>query len=225
MLEGVRLFLKEFRHSFVATGAIAPSSPGLAKAMVQPLRQRPNGPIRVLEVGPGTGAFTLHILKTLRQGDQLDLVEMNPSFCRYLTRKLERQGWFDQGIRITLHQEDIRRFKSSRHGYHFIISSLPFGNFDAAMVADIMNLYLAWLAPNGVLSYFEYAFLHTLRLRLTGRAAEHERLAHSISTVKTYVRKHQFHCIKVWLNLPPARARHLRNLQPGQAPSDYPAAA
>ena len=41
------------------TGAILPSSRGLARAMTRPMRQA-KGPRRILEVGPGTGAVDSH---------------------------------------------------------------------------------------------------------------------------------------------------------------------
>src|SRR5512139_3062682 len=88
MLKDFRLFYSEFRRNFITTGAIAPSSPLPAKAMIYPLKQRVNNPIRVLEVGAGTGAFTHRILRELRSGDSLDIYELNPRFFRALNENL-----------------------------------------------------------------------------------------------------------------------------------------
>ena len=60
------LFLKEFRRTFHTTGALFPSSPGLARALsryVQRDDEAVHSPRRILEVGPGTGAVTLHSLR------------------------------------------------------------------------------------------------------------------------------------------------------------------
>ena len=59
------VFLSQVLSNFGTVGAIAPSSPLLAKAIVQPLQDRPERPISVLEVGAGTGVFTARILKSL----------------------------------------------------------------------------------------------------------------------------------------------------------------
>ena len=60
-------FFKQFRETFTTTGAVAPSSRFLARAMTAPLARR-DGPVRVLEIGPGTGAVTGKIVRLLRPG-------------------------------------------------------------------------------------------------------------------------------------------------------------
>src|SRR5271154_6579896 len=83
-------FYQEFRGAYRNTGSILPSSRGLARALVAPFRQRKQ-PARVLEVGPGTGAVTAEILRQLRPGDQLDMVEINPHFVAVLHRRFETE--------------------------------------------------------------------------------------------------------------------------------------
>ncbi|MFP6764474.1 MAG: hypothetical protein VB858_12680, partial [Planctomycetaceae bacterium] len=69
-------FFRQFRQRFETTGAIAPSSRYLARAMVGPLSQRGHAePVRILEIGPGTGAVTRTLITHMRDGDHLDLVE------------------------------------------------------------------------------------------------------------------------------------------------------
>lgn len=207
MIKDISLFFNEFLTNFHSTGAIAPSSPALAKAISRHLRQRPARPIKVLEVGPGTGAFTLKLLKQLRPGDCLDIYELNPRFHALLTRKLS--AWLEgtHPVRVSLYHEDIRRMKKGQT-YDFIISGLPFANFDDKTVAEIMDIYLRHLTPEGVLSYFEYLLPHRLRLRFM-QNSERKRMIRLSRTLRRYIEKHQFHASQVWFNLPPARTRHL----------------
>jgi|GEM_PF-5408819 len=49
MFHTVYLFWVEILRNFKTVGALAPSSPALARAMLRPLARRPNRPIRVME--------------------------------------------------------------------------------------------------------------------------------------------------------------------------------
>ena len=75
-------FLKAFINDPGAIGAISPSSQVLAKAMLDDLSlQAGDG---ILELGPGTGAFTIQIRQRLADaGDYLG-VERNALFARLL---------------------------------------------------------------------------------------------------------------------------------------------
>ena len=208
MLEDVRLFYSELLKDFTTTGAIAPSSPLLAKAVIHPLKERPSVPIRVLEVGPGTGVFTHQILKQLRSGDVLDIYELNPRFCRFLRRTLRFSEYALCGIQCRLHQTDVRNLRKAVH-YDFIISGLPLNNFDPQTVSEILETYLNHLAPEGVLSYFEYTLTEEFKLKFL-KPSERERMARVGATVRDFVEKYQYSSNRVWWNLPPAKARHCR---------------
>src|SRR2546426_10859047 len=155
MFEDYRLFYSQFRSRFTTTGAIAPSSNHLAKAVVLPLTERPARSIAVLEVGPGTGSFTHHILRHLRSGDTLDLYELNPKFYSFLIKSLDKEKTKKKGIQLTIQNADIRSLRTKTQ-YDFIISGLPFFAFEPQMVSEILDVYLEHLSPTGVLSYFEY---------------------------------------------------------------------
>src|SRR6516162_8762291 len=85
-----REFYQEFRRQYRNTGSILPSSRGLARALTGPFRRR-TGPARVLEVGPGTGAVTAEILRLLRPGDHLDIVEINAHFVAVLEKRFAQE--------------------------------------------------------------------------------------------------------------------------------------
>ena len=70
-LENSAVFFREFFSNFETTGSIIPSSRFVAQAITRHLAQRGEAPIRVLECGPGTGAFTSRIMQFLQPADLL----------------------------------------------------------------------------------------------------------------------------------------------------------
>jgi len=202
------VFLSQALSNFGTVGAIAPSSPLLAKAIVHPLRNRPERPISVLEAGAGTGVFTSRILKFLGAGDRLDVYESNPRFCRYLSRFLQNQDLQARGVRCNLHNADVRQLKQVRP-YDFIVCGLPFNSFDVQTVDEILEILMSHLAATGVFSYFEYSLSPAVRSSFL-KAADRDRLRKVNSRIGRFVRTHQFDCRQVWWNLPPAKARYCR---------------
>ena len=203
-----RIFLSQVLSNFGTVGAIAPSSPLLAKAIVRPLQDRPKRPISVLEAGAGTGAFTARILKSLSPGDRLDIYESNPRFCRYLSRFLHGQDLQARGVRCILHNADIRQL-SRAQPYDFIVCGLPFNSFDVRTVDEILEILMNHLSDSGVFAYFEYSLPHRVRSRFL-KADHRDRVLKVNSRIGRFVRKHQFDCRRVWWNLPPAKARFCR---------------
>ena len=107
-------FFTQFRETFMTTGAIAPSSRFLARAMTAPLARR-TGPIRVLEIGPGTGAVTDHLVRLLQPDDQFDLVELNPKFVEILQDRFGSQAHYQHVAHCSkVHQLPLQDFESHR---------------------------------------------------------------------------------------------------------------
>lgn len=208
MFEDYRLFYSQFRTHFTTTGAIAPSSLHLAKAVVLPLSERSARPIAVLEVGPGTGSFTHEILRHLRSGDTLDIYELNPKFYSFLIKSLDKKIMTQRGVQLRIHNADIRSLRASTQ-YDFIISGLPFYAFEPQMVSEILDIYLNHLSSGGVLSYFEYVLTPEFKSRFL-KPADRERMIGVSKTVRSFVQKYEYRCHEVWWNLPPAKARYCR---------------
>jgi phosphatidylethanolamine/phosphatidyl-N-methylethanolamine N-methyltransferase len=208
MFKDLKLFITEFRNNWISTGAILPSSSSLAKAIVAPLQRRSYGSISVLEVGAGTGAFTVQVLKWLRPGDQLDIYELNPKFYAFLVKLLSQPGLCPPGIQCRLFNSDCRNLEKGRL-YDFIISGLPLNNFDSGTVSEIFRVYLDHLRPEGTLSYFEYTLLNEIKLQFL-KPPGRQRALKAKQAVQSFVRKYQFSSDQVWWNFPPARARHCR---------------
>lgn len=201
-------FLRQYRRRFDTTGAIAPSSRFLARALARPLAGHP-GPARVLEVGPGTGAVTRRIVELIKPGGRLDLVELNESFVDVLNRRFAAEPRFQNvADRAQVHQCPIQEFRSDKP-YDFVICGLPFNNFPPTLVREIFDRMFQLLAPGGVLSYFEYMYMRPLR-RLVSGADGRRRLSELEVVLQQHLGSRRFARDWVFLNLPPAWVQHLR---------------
>jgi phospholipid N-methyltransferase len=201
-------FFRQFRTQFHTTGAIAPSSGRLARAMTRHI-DAPRGPARILEVGPGTGAVTRRILRLLRAEDRFDLVEVNESFADLLRQRFQCDPAFRRAAgQAQVHVCGIESFKSDVD-YDYIISGLPFNNFSPAFVEQVMEALIGLLAPRGILSYFEYMYVRPVRCRV-GRSTERVRLKELDRVLKSFLSRYAIRRDSVFLNMPPAWVQHLR---------------
>jgi phospholipid N-methyltransferase len=201
-------FLRQFRTRFHTTGAVAPSSRFLAKAMTRPIRLR-DAPARILEVGPGTGAVTRQIVRLLRPHDRLDLVELNTAFAELLRRRFEEDPIYRRvAAQSEVHVCSIDSFQPAAE-YDFIVSGLPFNNFDPEFVDTVMESFFDMLAAGGILSFFEYMYVRPLRA-VVGPRSECSRMKKLDAVVQSFLHPHRFRRDWVFFNLPPAWVQHLR---------------
>jgi len=199
-----RLFLKGARGDFHHTGAIAPSSRFLARAITSNISPG-NGPMRVLEAGAGTGALTVEILARLAPGSCLDIYEVNPIFAGHLEKSFSENN---RKVAVTVHNKRVQDLPEGA-SYDVVVCGLPFNNFEPPVVKEILTRLVAALKPGGVLCYFEYLLIRHLKSLATGRT-EKRRLKSVGRVTSRFIRKHEFKRSAVLLNLPPAVVHHLR---------------
>ncbi len=203
MLAFVRQAIKDIHH----TGSVWPSSPQLAKVMTKNLRAA-HGRRRVLEVGPGTGPFTKHILKALRHGDEFHLVEISEEFCAHLERELLGPYRSQRnGAEVHLHCAPIEKAPLTGR-FDFIVCGLPFNNFPPSLVRSILNRLMTLLREGGELAYFEYAGVRAMKAPFVNPHGR-ERLRRIDALGKSLRRKHAGRREFVLGNLPPAFAVRL----------------
>jgi phosphatidylethanolamine/phosphatidyl-N-methylethanolamine N-methyltransferase len=179
-------FLGEFVRRPTTVGAIAPSSAGLAAAILEPVdfaRVR-----AIAELGAGTGGLTKHILRRRQPHTQFVAFETNPAFFAYLTGRWEPSLFAHRGaeeLRETLNDRGIQHAEA-------IVSGLPWASLGRELQTSILQQVFACLAPEGV--FVTFAYLQGLML--PGGARFRKLLRQHFPSVER--RK------VVWSNLPPA---------------------
>ena len=201
-------FYAQFRSRYHTTGSVIPSSRFLASAITGPLSRR-EGPRRVLEVGPGTGAFTQRIVRLLRPDDHFDVVEINPTFAAFIRNEFASNPDYQAAAGIsTVHEVPLQEFEFEQP-YDIIISGLPTTNFDVPLVAEIFSRFMELLADGGELSYFEYMYLRQIR-KYADKKANRVRLREMDRVIAPYHDQYRTHRSWVFLNFSPAWVHHLR---------------
>jgi phosphatidylethanolamine/phosphatidyl-N-methylethanolamine N-methyltransferase len=149
-------FIRTFLRSPARTGAIAPSSPFLARAMVAGLRLAPGDTI--VEFGPGTGPFTAEIRRMLPSPECYLGIEREPRFVELLRDRYPDlrfvEGSAEHASRL-LEQAGRTQVKAVVCGLPF--ASLPPGVQDA-IIATLDRL----IGPGAEFRTFQY--LHAFGL-------------------------------------------------------------
>ncbi len=194
------VFIKLFLAKPDSVGAIVPSSRFLANAVTKHINIF-GEPVRILEVGAGTGSMTVNILKKLRTQDKLDIVELDSDFCEILNEK------FGKRKNVKINCVSILDWKP-KYLYDYIISGLPFNAFSADFLKQVLKTYEGLIKPGGIISYFEYIALAKVKLFfLTGE--KKNQYSKTITTTNDFVNKFEFDQDKVLANIPPACVHHL----------------
>lgn len=213
---GYALFWKQFRTRFVSTGAITPSSRALAAELARPLGDVADAktspgrrPRAILEVGPGTGAVTDQLLRRLGPQDRLTLVECNPDFVQYLKTRLSSDPfWQARAGQVELIESTVETWNADQRRFDVLVSGLPLNNFPVALVEQILARFEALGSPGGACSFFEYAGIRNLKIRLA-KPEERARLIGVGQTLAALLARQAAVRRTVWFNLPPAWVHHI----------------
>ncbi len=186
--EAVR-FLKEFVSKPQEIGAIVPSSPALARAVVHSIDW---DQVRVaVEYGPGLGAITAEIL-TRTEGKEFFAIELNEAYADRFRRSFPQ---------VRLYHDSVANVAAivAEHGVttvDCVISGLPWAIFSDAVQDELLDATFQVLREGG--QFVTFAYMHGLALpagrgfrkKLRGRFRKLDR-----SPV-------------VWRNTPPAVVYH-----------------
>jgi phospholipid N-methyltransferase len=204
-------FFRQTISSFRTTGAVAPSSAFLARAMVRSLPPGENCPdgFKVLEVGPGTGPFSAAIARRLKGRGELHLYEINAEFVAHLRGRIAVEPCFKaMSGRVQLFEGNVMELDAPK-SFDAIVSGLPFNNFSVTEVRAFLERFQRLLKPGGTLTFFEYVAVRPLQMPFVGRD-KRARLKGIAKVVDEFAKKFQVDQQIVLLNVPPARARHMR---------------
>ncbi|QDU61108.1 16S ribosomal RNA methyltransferase KsgA/Dim1 family protein [Planctomycetes bacterium Pan216] len=202
-----RTFLREFRDSFATTGAVLPSSRYLARSIAKLDADLPPR-ARLLEAGPGTGAFTDEMIRQLRPGDELVLVEINQRFVHVLEERLrEDPAWSPKRDQVRLVHGSIEDLPSEER-FHAIVCGLPFNNFPPDLVETLVGRLVEALEPGGTFRFFEYLWIRTLSSPFVGSTKrDHQRSV--AERLGRFLQDYGVGRQQVILNIPPAVVHRL----------------
>lgn len=157
-------------------GAVAPSSPALARAMAAQVD--PSGSDPVLELGPGTGVVTAALIARGIAPKRIVSIEFDPDFAKLVAQRFP-------AVRVIRGDAfDLAGTLGDTPPFAAIISSLPLVNFPLAMRLRLFRQVFERLAPNAPFVQFSY--------RIKPPIPETDGIA-------------PMRAATVWLNIPPAR--------------------
>ncbi|MBI1355344.1 MAG: hypothetical protein GC160_13430 [Acidobacteria bacterium] len=148
----VATFAAQALADFQSTAAIVPSSRFLAAAMVRPLQLEKARTI--VEFGPGTGAMTRALLRSMAPDARLIAFEVNPSFVKYL-------GEHMPDPRLTILERGAEEAPAALAelgvgAADAALSSLGLSLFPDSLTERILGGLPKILAPGAVFTQFQY---------------------------------------------------------------------
>lgn len=177
-------FVRAFLKSPGMVGAVWPSSPALASMMVRAARVR--SARFVLEIGPGSGAFTGAILDNLHPEARFLAVEKSPELAKTVAEK------FPHARVVVGCATNLTSYLQDQGTPDSIVSGLPWAAFPESLQDAILSEITGSLSADGVFATFAYFGPHRLK---AGRAFRKKLAGHFQEIGTTSV---------VLANLPPA---------------------
>ncbi|GAB2924497.1 class I SAM-dependent methyltransferase [Nonomuraea fastidiosa] len=186
------LFLGQFLRSPGTIGAVAPSSRRLAAAVCAPIPER--GEPIVVELGPGTGAFTAEIQQRLGGRGHHLAVEVNEQLARLLAG---RYPAVDVAHADAMRLGELLAERGLRSA-DVVISGLPWAAFPDVMQRELLGAVTEAMSPGAAFTTFSYIHAIPLSSARRFRALLAERFEEVVPG-RT-----------VWRNTPPAFVFHAR---------------
>lgn len=155
-------FLKEYIKHPRSVGAIAPSGQFLAQKMMEPIDF--DKAKLIVEYGPGTGSFTRELVERKKPETRLVLIEHNKSFCRTLSKWLEKRGVENvrlvrasaaQAVEILASEQEA----AGRVTADYVVSGLPFTSLPKKHSEEIFEATKEILGENGEFITFQYSMV------------------------------------------------------------------
>jgi phosphatidylethanolamine/phosphatidyl-N-methylethanolamine N-methyltransferase len=157
-------FLRRFLGDPKRTGAVAPSSPFLAREMARAVD--PLAPGLIVELGPGTGPVTKALIARGVRRERLLLVEYDPYFCNLLAERFPRT----RILRGDAYALSLTLANRLTQPVAAVVSSLPLLNEPPERRAGLLDEAFELMGPDGVFVQFTYGLRSPMpREALAGR--------------------------------------------------------
>lgn len=143
-------FLVRFLRNPRRVGSIAPSSAALGRAMAGEMRFADHATL--VELGPGTGAITRHVLAQVTPGVRFLAVDIDPAFCERLRQRYPALDCACASAADLPALLSARGWPSADH----VVSGLPFASLPGAVSRAILAAVRDSVAPGGGFTTFQY---------------------------------------------------------------------
>ncbi|MGW1997631.1 class I SAM-dependent methyltransferase [Embleya sp. NPDC001921] len=189
-------FIREFVKAPTVVASVIPSSKALARQVASPVPS--TGHPVVVELGPGTGAFTRTIQERLDGRGRHIALDVNERFTALLSDR------FPAVDALTADARDLPALLTERGLGHAdaIVSGLPWATFRPERQRELLDAVACALSPRGAFTTFAYIHAHRSTAARRFRRSLAERFE-EVVLGRT-----------VWANLPPALVYHCR--RPGR---------
>ena len=179
-------FLKQFVLHTAKTGAVAPSSEGLADLITETAGL--HSASAVIEFGAGTGIFTEKILQKISDETRFFALEINPDFVKATRKRCpEAVVYQDSAANAKKYLDEL-----GINECDCIICGLPWAAFSEELQNELLDTIIDVLKPGG--RFLTFAYLQGLLLPAGMRFKK------KLSTRFNSVTKTR----TIWLNFPPA---------------------
>lgn len=164
------LLVSRFLRSPNTIGAVAASSRAMALRMVAQLPA--DRPVRVVELGPGTGPFTNAIVNRVHRDSRILAIDREATFVEWI-----RQRWPSVDC-VCASAVDLERLVGERRmaPLDHIISGLPFASLPMDDTRRILEGIEHTLRPGGTFTTFQYLHGYGLKAGRVFRSRMSERM-------------------------------------------------
>jgi len=180
-------FLRSWLSAPLRTGAIAPSSEALARAMA--FACAPQRGTRIVELGPGTGVVTRALIEAGVCENDLTLVELAPAFRAILKKQFPRAEILAEDAFSVVEKLSER----TENNVSAVVSSLPLYVYSKSKREALRKNALDLVGPHGRFVQFTY--------NLASPVSSHSALLSTRSR-------------RIWGNFPPAVVWTYQSRQP-----------
>ncbi|MFG1707296.1 class I SAM-dependent methyltransferase [Nonomuraea sp. M3C6] len=190
------LLLSQFLRAPTVIGAVAPSSRRLAAAVCAPIPER--GEPTVVELGPGTGAFTAEIQQRLDGRGHHLAVEVNEPMARLLAERFPAVDVANADAALLSELLGARGLRQA----DVVVSGLPWAAFPHELQCDLLRAVTTAMSQGAAFTTFSYIHAVPLSSARRFRTLLAERFEEVVQG-RT-----------VWRNAPPAFVFHARRPRP-----------
>jgi len=150
------LMASRFFRSPRTVGAVSASSQAMARHMVAEIET--DRPVTVVELGPGTGAFTRAIVERIPPGSRFLAIDLEQAFVDQVRRRWPTV----ECVRASA--VDLERLVEQRHlgPVDHIVSGLPFASLPVEDTRAILDGIEHTLRPGGTFTTFQYVHAYLM---------------------------------------------------------------